>query len=1290
MLDGLSTQEEIAALTAEQGNPAFAQTDHGFVAGTVSAYKAAQKYGVKFIPGVETYVCNDHTASISGKQRSGVQVKSGEYVVPPDRDNGTYHMLLLAKNQTGLHNLYNLSSEGCITGNRGRNAKRVTNEHLEKFSSGLIGTSGCLGSRVSAFLRLGRYDKALEQAAFERDVFGDGNYYIEIQNHNIDEQLRILGDQLRLAKDLGLPLVATNDSHYTRREDAQAHDHMLAINTRQENGNGGILTPDRFCFEGDEHYIKSADEMYALFPEDQFPGACSNTLEIAEKVEDINPLGTDLLIPEFEYADYGYGSTDEMLVDRARKGLIERMHGEVPEKYWRQMDFEIEVIRNMGIQSYFLIVAAIIEFCRESGITTGPGRGSAAGSIVVYALGITKVDPIEHDLIFSRFLNAGRTDSMPDIDLDIETKRRSEVVDFMAERWGSDRVVNIAAFQTFKAKSALDSVGRVHEVRRNGEVRNFSSTAREMKDLISNDKAPLSVLAARERPEDPERAAEWDSGQKLREFLAKNGDPEVATLFDVSSRLDQHIRGDGIHPAGVLITPGPARELFPLRAPKDSALEVCQFNCGEVDDLNGLKMDLLGLTNLTLLEAAVKKIRRDCGVEVDLDNVPFDDEGVYSMLRRGDTTGIFQIESSLATDLIRKIQPTCFDDISALIALGRPGPMEMDSHNEYARRKNGQSPVTYFHEDAEPILSETYGLVVYQEQVMRIAQKFAGFTEKEADDFRKAMGKKKRSVMEQQHGKFIDGVVEHGYTRELGQSIWDTVEPFAGYAFNKAHSVAYGYITYETAWLKANFYPQFAAAFIDTFGNKAPVMISDAIARGYSVTAPDVNSSYVDARSTDSTINVGFNRVAAFGTQFSEGIATEREASGKYTSILDFCTRNPQVKKNSLTNLIKAGAFATIKGHEDRIGMLDAVEDIVDEGKKRAKSAREAARFSSSLFSLGDESETTYSGLTFDFSRHSVGHRQRRLFESEALGFFVGTHPFEDFNTQIDELRDAVPALSTAVSVKEAIDRRLVGRGQFYGVLTKAEETTSSAGKEMTRYTLDCGEMASVDGIVMGHGHVCADDLLSLVLVDGRMEEDTFVQKEEEDDDTPPTLRFSFGAKLHVIKSDADSDVLADGAQEIEGHALRKVNGNGKGHKHSSSTSKKQAPDRRSGRSTRRNRATQEERNEAAREGSARMVTMLDQRRASKVTRKVDEEVLVSFSSESRQLSDLMIQHIALVVRNLSDDTGRSVIVVANTEHCPTQMLVPSTGMTALRHKMNELATLCDVRVSVSVRAAED
>lgn len=1277
MLDGMSTQEEIAALTAEQGNPAFAQTDHGFVSGIVSAHEAARKHGVKFIPGVETYVCNDNTAPETPKRKT-----------LPDANNGTYHMLLLAKNQTGLHNLYNLSSEGCTTGKRGRNAKRVTNEHMERFSEGLIATSGCLSSRVSVFLLRGEYEKARQQAAFERDLFGPENYFIEVQNHGIDDQLKILGDQLRLAKDLDLRLVATNDSHYTRRGDAEAHDHMLAMNTRQENKNGGILTPHRFCFEGTEHYIKSADEMHDLFPERDFPGACSNTLEIAEMVEDIDPANNDLLIPEFEYADYGYNSTDEMLVDRARRGLDERMDGDVPEKYWRQMDFEIEVIRNMGIQSYFLIVAAIIEFCRQAGITTGPGRGSAAGSIVVYALGITKVDPIEYGLIFSRFLNSGRTDSMPDIDLDIETNRRSEVVDFMADRWGADRVVNIATFQTFKAKGALDNMGRVHEAYdRSGDVRSYGFAASEMKALIPNDDARLSVMAAPQRPDGPEEAAEWDSGQKLRDYVDKASDPEIAKLFDVSVRLDRHIKGDGIHPAGVLITPGDARELFPIRAPKGSVLSVCQFDCGEVDKLNGLKMDLLGLTNLTLLESAVAKIRRDVGDEVDLDSIPMDDEKVFEMLRRGDTTGIFQIESSLATELIRKIQPTTFDDISALIALGRPGPMEMDTHNEYARRKNGQSEVKYFHEDAKDILGDTFGLIVYQEQVMRISQTFAGFSEKEADDFRKAMGKKKKSVMEQQHTKFIDGVVANGYDEKLGKYIWDIVEPFAGYAFNKAHSVSYGFITYQTAWLKANYYPQFAGAFIDVFEKKAPVMISDAISRGYEITAPDVNASMVDAKTTEHSINVGFNRVASFGTQFSSKIVSDRSKHGTYTSLVDFVVRNPKANKTALESLVRAGAFSSIEGHTSRQRMLDALDEVVRIGKNRAKEQQRASQFAGSLFGAKKKviNDDTH---RFDFASEPTGDRQRRIFESQALGFFVGHHPFTDFADQIGELAAEVPAMSTAVSTKQAVDNRITGRGQFYGVLTKVEETTSKAGKEMTKYTVDCGDMSDINGIVMGHGHVSEDDLLSLVLVDGMVEEDTFNQSDDDDDETPPSLRFSFGAKLYVVKQDAGSRVVDDDVRKVD---PRHHAGQSAAKKRSASvSSSKTTATATTKRSESTAREQRERRDAETRASSARMADALSSRQRHDVlVATADEEILVSFSASDRRLSALMLQHLALVIRNRSSDSGRPAIVVVNGEHCPTGLGVAVASMSSLRRELNELSKVCGVQVTVSVRAAE-
>ena len=1270
LLDGMSTQEEIAATCAAMKSRAFALTDHGYVAGAVAAYNAAKKHDIKFIPGEEIYLCRDNTASPT---KNTSKTHSNE--------NETTHMLLLAKNQEGLRNLYKLSSEGATTGSHGAQARRVTNEHLERHASGLITTTGCLSSRVSKHLKRGEYDRAVEEAAIHRDIFGRENFFVEVQNHGIDDQLAIIGDQLRLAKDLGVGLVATNDTHYTSPSDVAAHDHLLALQTGKTT-----MEEPRFKFDSDQHYIKTADEMWSLFPEDEFPGACENTLAIADMVEDIKLDDNGLLIPEFEYQEYGYDSVDAMLTDRAYKGISEIMDGHVPEHYLEQMERELEVIRNMGIQSYFLIVAAILQFCREKGIWTGPGRGSAAGSLVVYALRITKVDPIEHGLIFSRFLNAGRTDSMPDIDVDIEPERRHEVVEYMAQRWGDDRVVNIGTLQTFKAKSALENVGRAHDCfGRNGEIRNMSKDGKEAKGYVNSDD-DLLMLMSKEEPADSEQREMWQRGAKLREFIEQNA--ERGELVEIAGKISGRNRGHGIHPAGVLITPGPVEDYFPIRKGKSKDdLDVCQFNCEEVDQLNGLKMDLLGLSNLTVLELASLKIERDLGKKIDLDNIPLDDEAVYEMLRRGDASGIFQIESGGMKELMKRIQPTSFADISALIALFRPGPMGMDSHNIYARRKNGHEPVEYFHDDAREILEETYGLVVYQEQVMAIAQKFAGFSEKEADDFRRAMGKKKASVMESMHADFVRRVAQQGYSENLGKLIWDTVEPFAGYAFNKAHSVSYGFITYQTAWLKANYYPQFVAAYIDVFADKSASMSADAISKGYSISAPDVNKSFVDSKSTADSIHVGFNRVASFGAGFGHAVAEEREKHGNYSSIVDFVARNPRVRKDSLESLIRVGAFESLPRHTSREDMLAAVPDIVQAGKLKAQSKKKASQFSGSFFDF-DSSVLPEEDDRFDFGSSVTTSRQSRIFEREGLGFFVGAHPFSDFEPEIERLRREVPAMKHAVPTREAIHDHIIGYGQFFGVLIEYEERVSKNGREMTSFVVDCGDQSAISGMIMGHGHVAADDLLSLVLVEGKIEEDLFAKKNDSDDEEAVELRFQFGAQITVVQREAGQEINQD-AMTVES---RRVTGNRKNKKSIAQQRQERSTVRKSSRASTERDVARDKREKSVKSTQSaidptRIVQrklMEQKKRKESVSTSDDESFVIAFTCPHLELSGHLIQHVALQLTKRSGDEGRPAVVMVNNERCDTYMRVSSANMTLLRGDMKKLSMLTGVDITIS------
>ncbi|MDQ3527928.1 MAG: DNA polymerase III subunit alpha, partial [Actinomycetota bacterium] len=777
MLDGAARIEDMFATAARMGMPAIATTDHGYVFGAYEFWATGRKHGVKPIIGLEAYL----TPGTHRTDKTRVKFADG------GRDDvsggGAYtHMTLLARNNNGMHNLFRMASLASLEGYYFK--PRMDRELLQTYAGGLIATTGCPSGEVQTRLRLGQYDKALEAAAEFRDIFGAGNFYCELMDHGIAIERNVRADLLRLAKDLGLPLLATNDLHYTKREDAQSHAALLCVQSAST-----LQDPNRFKFDGDGYYLKSAAEMREVWRE--LPEACDNTLLVAERCEVSFTEGEGRYMPRFPCPP-GEDETS-WFVKEVEAGLVRRYPDGVPDYARSRAAYETEIILGKGYEGYFLVVADFVTWAKAQGIRVGPGRGSGAGSMCAYAMGITDLDPVPHGLIFERFLNPERP-SMPDFDVDFDDRRRGEVIRYVSEKYGEDRVAMIVTYGTLKAKAALKDSARVMGF----PFVMGEKLTKAMPPGVMGQDIPLSGIHDPQHPRYGEAA-------EFREMLQT--DQQAAEVFETASGLEGLKRQWSVHAAGVIMSSEPLLDLIPIMRREQDGQIITQFDFPTCEALGLVKMDFLGLRNLTILDDAIANVRMNRDQDVDLDALTKDltDPETYALLSRGDTLGVFQFDGGPMRSLLRLMQPDSFDDISAVGALYRPGPMGADSHTKYALRKNGRQPVKYPHDELaqalEPILGTTYGVIVYQEQVMEIAQKLAGYTLGKADLLRRAMGKKKRAVLDAEYVGFEQGMLDNGFSPASIKTLWDVLVPFSDYAFNKAHSAAYGLVSYWTAYL---------------------------------------------------------------------------------------------------------------------------------------------------------------------------------------------------------------------------------------------------------------------------------------------------------------------------------------------------------------------------------------------------------------------------------------------------------------------------------------------------------
>ena len=990
MLDGMAKVDMLADEVVRQGMPAVGMTDHGNMFGSNAFYRRMVDAGVKPIIGIEAYMAPESRFNkkrvlwgTPDQKRDDVSA-SGAYL----------HQTMLAENATGLRNLFKLSSLASYEGQLGK-WPRMDAELIAEHADGIIATTGCPSGDVQTRLRLGQYDAALEAAAMWQDIYGKDNYFLELMDHGLHIERRVREDLLRIGETLDLPPLVTNDCHYVLESQAPAHEAMLCVQTGKT-----LLDPDRFKFDGSGYYIKTAEQMRELW-DSTVPDGCDNTLWIAERVGDYGELWEEHPHDRMPIADVPEGHTPTTwLREEVLRGLKERFDGgEVPEEYLTRASYEIDVIDMKGYPSYFLIVAELIKHAREIGIRVGPGRGSAAGALVAYALTITNIDPMEHGLLFERFLNPERP-SAPDIDIDFDDRRRGEMITYAAERWGEDKIAQVITFGTVKTKQAIKDSAKV----------NFGQPGFQMADRI-NGALPPAVMA-KDIPlsgiTDPEHER-YNEAAEVRSLIET--DPDVAKIYETARGLEGVVRQAGVHACAVIMASVPLMDHIPMwKRPADGAI-ITGWDYPACEAIGLLKMDFLGLRNLTVLGDALENVKKNRGETIDLEALDTDNQAVYELLSRGDTLGVFQLDSGGMQELLKRMKPTGFNDIVASLALYRPGPMGVNAHWDYADRKNGRKPITPIHPELEEplkeILDETYGLIVYQEQIMNISQKVANYTAGQADGFRKAMGKKKPEVLAKQYETFSAGMFSNGYSKEAVDALWGTIEPFASYAFNKSHAAGYALVSYWTAYMKANYAAEYMAALLTSVGDKkdkSAIYLSDCRHLGISVLQPDINESEENFMAVGEDIRYGLAAVRNVGVEVVESIKKTRKEKGSFTSFSDYLDKIELAacNKRITESLIKAGAFDSLE--HPRKGLMLIQEDTVD-SVLATKKAADKGQFD--LFAgFGGEDGADNSAFTIEVPDDEWDRKHKLALEREMLGLYVSGHPLDGFEEAIDAQTD--------------------------------------------------------------------------------------------------------------------------------------------------------------------------------------------------------------------------------------------------------------------------------------------
>ncbi len=1033
LLDGAARIKELVAKSADLGMPAVAVTDHGNMFGVLKLYEECKKVSkereAQGLPGIKPIIgCEFYVAPRSRFLKEGKEDKS------------TYHLVLLAENQQGYRNLCKLNAVAYLEGFYYK--PRIDREILRQHSEGLICLSACLAGEVIQSLLENDMEAAYAIAQDYLEIFDRDHYFIELQDHGLDEQ-RLTNPQLiKLANDLNIGLVCTNDCHYINREDAEWHDMLLCVQTGRLRSD-----PLRMRFPNSEFYLKSPEEMQLLFGE--YPEALANTVRIAERCQVNLDKHDQVDLPVVQVPEsYDLETYLRYLCEEG----IKKRYPEVTPELRERLEYELDIIISMRFPGYFLIVWDLINFCHQNGIRVGPGRGSAAGSLVAYCLGITNIDPIRYNLIFERFLNPERV-SMPDIDTDFCVVRRGEVIDYLVEKYGEDKVGQIVTFGTMKSKLVVKDVGRALDIP--------IPEVNKLTKLIPDD---LKMTLAKALKESAELKELYDNDERVRE------------LWDISTKLEGMPRHTGTHAAGVVIAPAPVVDYMPCFKMGVNILTT-QFEKEQVEEQGLVKMDILGLRNLTVIGDALKNIKQSRGLDIDIDNIPLDDQAVYEMLSAGDTDGVFQLESDGMRTYLRALKPERIEDIIAMVALYRPGPLEGGMVNDFIKRKHGETKVEYPHPMLEPVLAETYGVMVYQEQIMQVASTMAGFTLGQADELRRAMGKKKPEVLAAKRKDFLAGALQKGVSEKTANEVFDLMEFFSGYGFNKSHSAAYGIVTYQTAWLRCHYAAEYMAAILTSFmqsADKVTTYIEACRNAGLEILPPDINLSYTDFSVHDGKVRFGLAAIKNVGREIINQIIEERNANGEFTSLTDLCSRIA-LNKRILESLIRSGALDSLGGKRSQY--LAVYEQALELGRRFAE---QQASQQLSLFDFGLEQtqavEVELPAIpeleTMDLLR----------MEKESIGFYVSGHPLDAYT---EKLRPIINhKLSEIPGLKDRSFLRIAG------LVTQNQNRLTKKGDSMAIFTLE-DKLTSVRCVCFPKAYVDARQYLvdgTPVLVNGRLQ----------------------------------------------------------------------------------------------------------------------------------------------------------------------------------------------------------
>lgn len=988
MLDGAARIPNLIASAKEKGFEALAITDHGGMYGVVPFYKQAMEKGIKPIIGVEAYV-----------------TAGSRFDRKPIKEDPNYHLLLLAENLTGYRNLMKLVTLSYMDGYYYK--PRIDKELLREYHAGIIALSACLKGELASHMLVDDYEGAASAAREYVSIFGEGNFFIELMDHSMPEEKKIIPGLISLGEELGIGLVATNDLHYVGRDDHIYHDVLLCIQT-----NSTLDQEDRLRFSSDQFYLKDYEEMRDLFGE--VPGALPNTLEIAARCDVELEFGRYLL-PNYQVPD-GY-NLDGYLEKLAWEGL-KQLYTEVTPELEERLRYELSVIKEMGFSGYFLIVWDFIKYAKENGIVVGPGRGSAAGSLVAYSLGITTVDPMRYGLLFERFLNPSRR-TMPDIDIDFCYKRRPEVIEYVSRKYGEDRVAQIVTFSTMAARAAIRDAGRVYNLEY-GKVDRLAKMVPEVLN-ITLDKA-------------------LETSPDLRE--AYDSDELAHKIIETARNLEGITRQDSIHAAGVVIADDELSNYTPLQRRGAEEEVVTQFDMAAIQAIGLLKMDFLGLRTLTVISETLENIQRSRGTKVDIDHIPMDDPKTFYLLQRGDTIGVFQLESPGMRSLLQDLRPDSFEDLIAVLALYRPGPLRGGWVKDFVNRKHKRTPLQYLHSDLEPVLEETSGIIVYQEQVMRLAVEMAGYTMAEADVLRGVVAKSKAEEMKVHRKKFIEGAIQRGYGRGLAEKIFELIEHFGFYGFNKSHSTAYAVISYQTAYLKTHYPREFMAANLTSVtGNKdkVPVFVNECRKTGIKILPPDINESFKEFTPVEEGIRFGLSAVRNLGEGAADRIIALRREGGHYESLLDFCQRvgSGIINKRALESLIKSGAFDFLGYTRNHLlKVYDRIADLAAEKQRLLDGGQH------SLFEDEDEDQLADGPIEEELPRDKL-----LAYEKEMLGIYVTDHPLMQVR---DTLKRYVE--SDITDLAELADGSIKWIG---GIISKKTQRLTRKNKLMANLALE-------------------------------------------------------------------------------------------------------------------------------------------------------------------------------------------------------------------------------------------